>query len=51
MNPLVPQTAGLMAVQEGIKAVSNMVSEIEIFLKKYLTSIGFFIGVTKNDYI
>lgn len=28
MNPLVPQTAGLMAVQEGIKAVSNMVSEI-----------------------
>lgn len=28
MNPLVPQTAGLMAVQEGIKVVSNMVSEI-----------------------
>jgi seryl-tRNA synthetase len=28
MNPLVPQTAGLMAVQESIKAVSNMVSEI-----------------------
>ena len=24
MNPLVPQTAGLMAVQEGIKAVSNI---------------------------
>ena len=28
MNPLVPQTAGLMVVQEGIKAVSNMLSEI-----------------------
>ena len=28
MNPLVPQTAGLMAVQDSIKAVSNMVSEI-----------------------
>ena len=28
MNPLVPQTAGLMAVQESFKAVSNMISEI-----------------------
>ena len=31
MNPLIPQTAGLMAVQESIKAVSHMVSEIAQF--------------------
>jgi len=26
-----------------------MVNEIELFLKRYLKEIGFFIGVTKND--
>ncbi len=28
-----------------------MLNEIELFLKKYLKEIGFFIGVTKQDYI
>ena len=31
--------------------LGEIIQEIEYFLKKYLKEIGFFIGVTDNDYI